>query len=183
MIHAVGSGVGLAALEIAKFKGNKVFGTSRTREKLEKCLSLGLDLAINTGENPGFAGKIKEETEGRGVDVVLDLVGARFFEENLKSLALQGRLILVGLVGGRKAEIDLGMALGKRLQIIGTVLRSRSRKEKAEVTSDFEREILPFFKTQKIKPHLDRVFPLKNVRQAHDFLESNESFGKIVLEF
>lgn len=178
LIHAVGSGVGLAGLQIAKAKGNKVMGTSRTQDKLDKCKAFGLDLAINTDEKSNFAEEIKSQ-----VDVILDLVGASYFEQNLQSLKLKGRLILVGLVGGRKAEFDLGLALTNRLKIIGTVLRSRSDTEKAEATANFVREVLPLIKEGKIKPNLDRVFILEDVQKAHSYLESNSSFGKVVLEF
>jgi putative PIG3 family NAD(P)H quinone oxidoreductase len=178
LIHAVGSGVGLAALQIAKAKGNKVIGTSRTQDKLDDCKEFGLDVAINTGENAEFAEDIENS-----VDVILDLVGASYFEQNLKSLALKGRLILVGLVGGRKAEFDMGMALTKRLKIIGTVLRSRSSDEKAQATANFIREVLPLIEAGKITPNLDRVFKIEEAQAAHEYLESNESFGKVVLEF
>ena len=153
LIHAVGSGVGLAALQIAKANGNKVIGTSRTQDKLDECKKFGLDIGINTTENQMFAKDIEDS-----VNVILDLVGASYFAANLQSLQLKGRLILVGLVGGRKAEFDMGMALRKRLQITGTVLRARSPEEKAEATANFVREILPLIEAGKIKPNLDRVF-------------------------
>ena len=113
----------------------------------------------------------------------MDLVGAGYFEQNLQSLALKGRMILVGLVSGRKAELDMGMALVKRLKIIGTVLRARSPKEKAEATANFVREVLPLIEAGKIKPNLDKVFSAEDVREAHEYLESNKSFGKVLLEF
>lgn len=180
LIHAVGSGVGLAALQLAKAKNIKVFGTSRTADKLEKCAEFGLDEAILTDVKSNFSEIIKEKIGG--VDVILDLVGANFFDENLKSLALKGRLILVGLVAGRKAEFDLGIALSKRLKIIGTVLRSRSTAEKAEATQKFIKEVLPLFESGKIVPNIDRVFKFEEIRTAHEYLESNKSFGKIVIE-
>ena len=181
LIHAVGSGVGLAALQLAKAKNIKVFGTSRTADKLEKCKEFGLDEGILTDKELNFAETIKEKTNG--VDVILDLVGARFFAENLESLTLKGRLILVGLVAGRKAEFDLGMALTKRLKIIGTVLRSRPTEEKSEATHKFIAEVLPLFENGQIKPNLDKIFKAAEAAQAHEYLESNESFGKVVLEF
>ena len=182
LIHAVASGVGLAALQLAKAKNIKVFGTSRTSEKLEKCREFGLDEAILTGKNANFAEAIKEKTDNCGVDVILDLVGASYFAENLESLALKGRLILVGLTGGRTAEFNLGTALAKRAKIIGTVLRSRSMEEKAEATAKFARDVLPLITEGKIKPNLDKVFQIENVKEAHKYIESNQSFGKIVLE-
>lgn len=183
LIHAVGSGVGLAALQLAKAKGAKVFGTSRTADKLEKCKTLGLDEAIDTTAAENFAEIVKEKTNGKGVDVILDLVGASVFEANLESLALKGRLILVGLVGGRNSEFNLGIALSKRLKIFGTVLRSRSTEEKAEATKRFIEDVLPLFESGKIKPNVDKIFPLEEIQKAHEYVESNESFGKVVLEF
>ena len=190
LIHAVGSGVGLAALQLAKAKAIKTFGTSRTADKLTKCGELGLDCGIvanadlSEGKNPRYFAEIIEyHNGGKGVDVILDLVGARYFAANLESLNLKGRLILVGLTGGAKAEFNLGAALSKRLKIVGTVLRSRSTKEKAEATREFVAEVLPFVAAGKIKPNLDEVFPVEAVREAHEYLESNCSFGKVVLEF
>lgn len=183
LIHAVGSGVGLAALQLAKAKGAKVFGTSRTADKLEKCGTFGLDVSVNTKETENFAEIIKEKTDGKGADIILDLVGASVFEKNLESLALKGRLILVGLVGGRTSEFDLGLALTKRLKIFGTVLRSRSTEEKAGATRQFIAEVLPLLESGKVKPNIDKIFPLEEIRKAHEYVESNESFGKVVLEF
>ena len=189
LIHAVGSGVGLAALQLAKAKNIKVVGTSRTAEKLKKCDEFGLDFAIVTGgdavaENPqALAEIIREKNDGKGVDVILDLVGASYFAANLESLNKKGRLILVGLVGGRISEFNLGVALSKRLKIIGTVLRSRPTAEKAEATRKFVEEVVPLFERGAIKPNIDKVFPIKEIGKAHEYIESNESFGKVVLEF
>lgn len=183
LIHAVGSGVGLAALQIAKARGHRVIGTSRTPEKLERCRKMGLDAAIDTGANKEFSELVKRETGGRGADVILDLVGASYFAENLRSLALKGRLLLVGLVGGRQTQFDMGLALVRRLRIIGTVLRSRPAEEKAAATAAFAENVLPLFENTEIRPETDRVFPAAEVARAHRYLESNESFGKVVLEF
>lgn len=181
LIHAVGSGVGLAALQLAKAINAKVFGTSRTYEKLEKCKEFGLDEAIVVDDEPDFADVIK--SNGKGVDVILDLVGGRYFPQNLESLNPKGRLILVGLTGGVKSEFNLGIALAKRLNIIGTVLRSRSLQEKAEATQKFAEEVVPLLELGVIRPNLDGVYRLEDVQKAHQYLESNESFGKVVLEF
>lgn len=184
LIHAVGSGVGLAALQLAKARGIKTFGTSRTADKLEKCREFGLDEAITTNDKESnFAEAIKDKTAGRGVDVILDLVGAKVFQGNLESLALKGRLVLVGLTGGRTAEFNLGLALSKRAKIIGTVLRSRSATEKADATRKFIEEVLPLIAAGKIKPNTDKVFSVEDVKTAHEYLASNASFGKIVLKF
>lgn len=189
LIHAVGSGVGLAALQLAKAKNIKVIGTSRTAKKLKKCDEFGLDSGIVTDteavkDNPKiFAELIENFTGGKGVDVILDLVGASYFAANLESLALKGRLILVGLVGGRTAEFNLGTALSKRLQIIGTVLRPRPTEEKAEATAKFIENVVPLLVSGKIKPNIDKFFSMEEIQKAHEYVESNESFGKVVLEF
>jgi putative PIG3 family NAD(P)H quinone oxidoreductase len=189
LIHAVGSGVGLAALQLAKAKDIVTIGTSRTTAKLLKCDEFSLDFGIVTETNliesnpKALAEIIQHKTDGSGVDVILDLVGAKYFAANLESLNLKGRLILVGLTGGRTAGFNLATALSKRLKIIGTVLRSRSTEEKAEATKKFAEDVLPLVATGKIKPNLDKVFPVQEVREAHEYLESNVSFGKVVLEF
>jgi putative PIG3 family NAD(P)H quinone oxidoreductase len=181
LIHAVGSGVGLAALQIAKAIGATVIGTSRTQDKLDKCKQFGLDAGVLPLDGK-FADAVLEVTSGRGCDVILDLVGAAYFADNIDSLAVKGRLILVGLTSGSKAEFDLAAALRKRARIIGTVLRARPTGEKAEATRKFAGDVIPFFETGKIKPNLDRAFAFEDVATAYKYLASNESFGKVVLE-
>ena len=182
LIHAVGSGVGLAALQLAKAKGATVIGTSRTADKLGKCREFGLDSSI-LADKAVFAEAVKTLTSGRGVDVILDLVGAAYFTQNLDCLTLKGRLILVGLTSGRTAEFNLGLALQKRATIIGTVLRARPTDEKAEATGRFAHDVVPLFETGTLRPNLDQVFPAKDVIAAYKYLESNESFGKVIVEF
>ena len=180
LIHAVGSGVGLAALQLAKAKGIRVLGTSRTIEKLEKCKEFGLNEAILADEN--LSETIRQKNNGKGVDIILDLVGAKYFQANLESSNTKGRLILVGLTSGAKTEFNLGMALAKRLTIIGTVLRSRSTEEKAEATAKFAQDVIPLIESGKIRPNIDRIFQIEEIQKAHEYLESNESFGKVILE-
>ncbi|CAN5576960.1 NAD(P)H-quinone oxidoreductase [soil metagenome] len=187
LIHAVGSGVGLAALQLAKARNIKTIGTSRTESKIIKANELGLDHAIITNadisKNPQeFAELIRHFTDGKGVDVILDLVGAKYFAANLESLNLKGRLILVGLTSGRTTEFNLGMALSKRAKIIGTVLRSRPTAEKAEANQKFIAEVVPLFESGKITPNIDRIFKIEEIIEAHKYLESNESFGKVIVE-
>lgn len=182
LIHAVGSGVGLAALQLAKARNIKTFGTSRTADKLEECKKFGLDEAIPVSNETNFAEIIKEKNGGKGVDVILDLVGAAYFQKNLESLNLKGRLILVGTTSGAKAELNLGLVMSKRAKIIGTVLRSRPTEEKAEATRKFAEEVVPLFETGKLKPNIDKIFKIEEIRQAHEYLESNASFGKVVIE-
>lgn len=180
--HAVGSGVGLAALQIAKARDAFVVGTSRTSTKLERCASLGLDVGIIADGDLNFADQVLEATDGRGVDIVIDLVGGPYLPENLKCVGAKGRIILVGLTAGRKAEIDLGMVLQKRVRIIGTVLRSRLLAEKIAATRVFIDQILPLF-SNVLVPNLGLAFPAEEARDAYRYLESNESFGKVVLMF
>jgi len=182
LVHAVASGVGLAALQMAKAKGATVIGTSRTADKLQRCKQFGLDHAIATTE-PKFAGEVMGSTGGRGADVILDLVGGPYFPENLAAAATKGRIMLVGLTGGRNSEFSLGVALFKRLRIIGTVLRGRTIEEKSEATRAFDKEVVPLLADGRAKPNLDRVFPADEVREAYEYLGSNKSFGKVVLEF
>ena len=182
LIHAVGSGVGLAALQIGHVVGARVIGTSRTAAKLDACREFGLDAGLVTAE-PVFADAVIEATGGRGADVILDLVGGAYFPENLRSLAPKGRVMLVGLTAGRKAEVDLGMILQKRAAVRGTVLRGRSFDEKCEVTRRFRDDVVPLVADGTLRPVIDRVFAASDVLAAYDHLASNESFGKVVLEF
>ena len=182
LVHAVGSGVGLAALQLGKARGHRVIGTSRTTDKLERCREFGLDAGVAVSGEPAFAEEARSMTNGRGVDVILDLVGGAYLEQNLKCLSLKGRLMLVGLTSGSKATLDLGIALVKRLTLIGTVLRARSLEEKADAVREFTSEVIPLLDDGRVKPNVDRVFDMGDVRDAHEYLESNESFGKVVLK-
>jgi NADPH2:quinone reductase len=182
LIHAIGSGVGLAALQLAKASNVHVVGTSRTTKKLERCREFGLDEGIIVSSDVSFSDELRAKIS-IGADVILDLVGASYFSENLASLNAKGRLILVGLTGGATTEFDLRIVLHKRLKIIGTVLRARSIEGKSEATRLFVEHALVNFENGTIRPNLDRVFSVNDVSRAHEYLESNESFGKIVLEF
>ncbi|MBL8180057.1 MAG: NAD(P)H-quinone oxidoreductase [Blastocatellia bacterium] len=182
LVHAVGSGVGLAAIQLANAANARVIGTSRTADKLERAREFGLEHSIVTTDAM-FADEVSRITEGKGANVILDLVGASYFEENIRSIAYQGRLILVGLTGGRTANIDLGAMLFKRASVIGTSLRARSTEEKAVVTQRFANEVLPLLVSGAVVPTVDRVFPASDVAGAYRYLASNESFGKVILEF
>jgi NADPH2:quinone reductase len=183
LVHAVGSGVGLAALQLAKAHGAKVIGTSRTADKLEACKELGLDEAILAEADTDLPAMIKEKSGGRGADVILDLVGAKYFSANLQSLALKGRLMLVGLTSGAQAEFNMSLALHKRAKITGTVLRPRPKEEKAAATAAFAAQVVPLLGSGAVKANVDEVFALADVQEAYRYLESNASFGKVVLEF
>ena len=180
LVHAVSSGVGTAAVQLVKAWGARCLGTSRSADKLARALPLGLDVAIDTLRDD-VAEVVKRETGGRGVDVVLDLVGGPVFEASVKALAHGGRMIVVGLTGGRSAPLDLGALLNKRLTIVGTTLRSRPAGEKAALARDFEREVLPLFSAARLRPVLDRTFPMAEVAEGHRVMEANAHFGKLVL--
>jgi NADPH2:quinone reductase len=184
LIHAAGSGVGLAAVQLARAGGASVYGTSRTAQKLERARGYGLDEAIAvSGSDPMlFAEAVREWTAGAGVEVILDLVGGPYLAANLAALALKGRLLLVGTTAGANAPLDLGLVMRKRLRIMGTVLRARSIEEKARATGRFAAHVVPLLEREVVRPVIDKVYRMDEVRAAHERLESNESFGKIVLK-
>ncbi|HVE86546.1 MAG TPA: NAD(P)H-quinone oxidoreductase [Myxococcales bacterium] len=184
LIHAVASGVGTAGCQLAAAAGANVVGTSRTADKLERCqkeLRLAHGIAVPGG--PTFADAVKEATGGHGADVVLDLAGGEYLPETVEAAAYQGRIILVGLLAGPSAEVPLGRVLQKRLTLRGTTLRSRPLEEKIQVAQRFEREVLPLFQRGALKPVVDAVHPVSQVAAAFERMASNQSFGKIVLEW
>jgi NADPH:quinone reductase-like Zn-dependent oxidoreductase len=180
LIHAVGSGVGTAAAQIAHAMGCTVFGSSRTETKLERARCLGVDVGIDTSRDD-FAAVIHKETGGAGVEVVLDLVGAEALEGNLKSLAPRGRLVVAGLLSGQLTRLDLGLILRKRLALIGTTLRARALEEKICATRLFVSQVLPWFDKGLIRPVVDSVYDFEDARSAYARLQSNEGFGKVIL--
>jgi putative PIG3 family NAD(P)H quinone oxidoreductase len=182
LIHAAGSGVGTAAIQLVRAAGALAYGTSRTAEKLERAQEFGLKSAIAVGEDPmKFAEAAKKWTGGAGMNVVLDLVGAAYLKANLQCLGTKGRLIFVGTTSGSKAEIDYSIVMGKRLKIMGTSLRTRSNEEKAAATRLFAQHVVPLLASGDARPVIDKVFKVEDVRAAHERIESNESFGKVVL--
>ena len=183
LVHAAGSGVGLAAIQLARACGATVYGTSRTAEKLDRARGYGLDEAVAVGNDPMlFADAVREWTNNAGVNVILDLVGSSYLAANLDALAMKGRMISVGTVGGSSAPLDYGIVMRKRLHIIGTVLRARSVEEKARATRLFAAHVVPLLARETVRPVIDKVFGMDEVRAAHERMESNASFGKIVLK-
>jgi NADPH:quinone reductase len=182
LVHAAGSGVGTAAIQLARAAGANVFGTSRTAEKLERAkpYGLGATLAIKD-DQAALVEAVREWCNGQGVNVILDLVGARYLEANLNALSPRGRMLLVGTTSGSKAILDFARVMSKRATIIGTVLRARSADEKAVATRLFANHVVPLLATGQITPVIDSVYKLEQVREAHLRMESNQSFGKIVL--
>jgi putative PIG3 family NAD(P)H quinone oxidoreductase len=183
LVHAVGSGVGLAAIQLARACGATTYGTSRTAEKLERARGFGLDEAVAVGDDPTtFAEAVREWTSHSGVEVILDLVGGSYLAANLQALAMKGRLMLVGTTGGQSAAFPFGVVMGKRLRIMGTVLRGRSLEEKASATRRFAAHVVPLLARGIVRPVIDKVYRMDEVREAHERMESNASFGKIVLK-
>ena len=182
LVHAAGSGVGTAAIQLAHAAGAKVFGTSRTAEKLNKAKHYGLDGSVAIeGDVSVLINAIREWTNGPGVDVILDLVGAEYLNANLSAIAPQGRMMLVGTTSGSKAMLEFGVVMSKRVTIRGTVLRARSSEEKARATRLFTKYVVPLLADGVVRPVIDKVYRLEEIREAHQRLESNESFGKVVL--
>jgi putative PIG3 family NAD(P)H quinone oxidoreductase len=182
LIHAAGSGVGVAAVQIARAMGaSLVIGTAGSTEKLERARALGLDVGVNYHDED-FAAAVERETGGRGVDVVLDVIGADYWEQNIRALALKGRMIIVGTMSGASTTANLGHLLRKRLQVRGTVLRSRPPEEKGQAVQAFARSVVPHLAAGRIQVIVDRVFPLAEAGAAQQHMEANANFGKIVLE-
>jgi NADPH2:quinone reductase len=184
LVHAVGSGVSTAALQIAKAAGATVIGTSRTPEKLERARGLGMDHGILVGKDePRFAEEVRKLTGKRGCPLVLDFVGAPYAQENLAALAPGGRIVVIGTLGGTKPVLDLSVLMRARGSIVGTVLRPRPLEEKIAATQAFAKDVLPLVAAGRVKPVVDAHLPGARAREGHERMEKNESFGKIVLAF
>ena len=182
LVHAAASGVGTAAVQLASVAGATVIGTSRSRDKLQRAAELGLHIPVDAS-GQDWAPRVEQATGGIGVDVVLDLVGGSYLPHSLRVMALKGRLILVGLTAGSRAQVDLDVVLRKRLTIVGTVLRSRPLEEKVALAREFSSTVLPMLAAKRVRAVIDRVFPFRDISGAHRFLETNESFGKVVLRW
>ncbi|WP_437634898.1 NAD(P)H-quinone oxidoreductase [Sorangium sp. So ce854] len=180
LVHAVGSGVGTAGLQIARALGCFVAGTSRTQDKLDRCRELGLDAGV-LASGGRFADEVLKATGGAGVDAVLELVGGAYVNEDLRACAMRGRIALVGLTAGATAELDLRELLRKRVELFGTVLRSRPLEEKIAAAQVLERNISPWLARRAVRPIVDRVFPLEDAAAAQLYIASNASFGKVLL--
>lgn len=180
LVHGGGSGVGTAAIQLVKAAGGRVFVTAGSDAKCAQCVALGADRAIQY-RTESFADRVREETGGRGVDVVLDSIGAPYLQGNLTALATGGRLLLIGLMGGAKVEVNLAVLLAKRVSVIGSTLRTRSVEEKAAIAAAFERRFGADLAAGRIRPIVDRVLPLERAAEAHRAMKASEHFGKIVL--
>ena len=180
LIHATGSGVGTAALQLARHAGAITFGTAGSPEKLARAMELGLEYGINY-RSEDFLAVTRERTGGRGTDVILDVVGAPYWERNLAAMAVLGRLVMVGTMGGADVSFRISDLMGKRLRVLGTALRVRRLEEKLALTRQIEKHVLPLLAAGRLKPVVDRVYALEEAVAAHAYMESNHNFGKIVL--
>jgi NADPH2:quinone reductase len=182
LIHAVGGGVGTAALQIALVAGARTVGTSRSAEKLDRAKQLGLEIAIDASLGDWAAG-VEAAIGPEQVQAVIDLVGGGYLEGNLRVAASRARIVVVGLTAGAIAPFNMGVLLRKRLTIVGTTLRARPLEEKIAVAREFDQFAVPLFEAGRLKPVVDRVFPFDQISAAHELMESNQTFGKVVLRW
>lgn len=183
IIHGGGGGVNTAGIQLCKalVPNTKIIVTAHP-SKIERVKALGADLVIDFTQTPDFTEAVKEFTNKKGVDVILDHVGAKYLAPNMNSLGYAGRLVSIGVISGIKAELNLALMMVKRQQIIGSVLRSRPVKDKGEIVAEFTRTAIPKFADRTIVPIIERVFPLDEVVEAHRMMEEDKHFGKIVLK-
>lgn len=180
LIHGGAGGVGTAAVQLAKRLGCTVYATAGSEEKLAACVDLGADAAIHHREED-FVERVRELTDGAGVDVVLDVMGAAYLARNLDALATEGRLVVIGLQGGVVGELNLALVLAKRLTVLGSTLRARTVAERAPLTRLMVEQVWPGFADGSLRPVIDRILPLEQVREAHVLMEAGELIGKLVL--
>ena len=181
LVHGGTSGIGTTAIQLAAARGARVFATAGSDEKCRACEKLGAARGINY-RTEDFAAVVREQTGGRGVDAILDIIGAEYFTRNLESLAHDGRLVVIGLMGkGTSSTVDLGQVLRRWLTITGSTLRSRSVEEKGAIAAALRREVWPLLESGRVAPVVYRTFPLAEAAAAHRLMESGEHIGKIVL--
>lgn len=180
VIHAGASGVGTAAIQMCRAFGSPVFVTAGSQDKIDRCIEFGADAGMDRHEGD-FSEAVRAWTDGRGADVILDPVGGPYLAANLACLATDGRLVIIGLLGGAKAEVALGTMMVKRLRIIGSTLRARSIAAKAMVMDALKERVWPLLEDGTIRPVIERVFPVEEAGNAHDLIAGNQTFGKVVL--
>ncbi|XP_047078415.1 quinone oxidoreductase PIG3-like [Lolium rigidum] len=180
LIHGGSSGIGTFAIQIAKHLGIKVFVTAGSEEKLAACKDLGADVCINY-KTEDFVARIKEETDGKGVDVILDNIGGSYLQRNLNSLAVDGRLFIIGFMGGVVTEVNLAVMLARRLTVQAAGLRNRNLGNKAQIVSEVEKNVWPAVVLGKVKPVVYKTFPLSEAAESHKLMETSSHIGKILL--
>ena len=180
LVHGGSSGIGTTAIQLARAFGARVFATAGSREKCDACERLGAERAVNYREED-FVAALLALTAGRGIDVILDMVGGDYFGRNIELLALEGRLLQIALLHGGKAEINLVQLLRRRLMVTGSTLRSRTVEEKGELAKALERSVWPLLETGKVRPIVYATYPLVQAAEAHRVMEAGNHIGKIVL--
>ncbi|MFF7726084.1 NAD(P)H-quinone oxidoreductase [Streptomyces sp. NPDC008001] len=180
LVHGGGSGIGTMAVQLAKAVGARVAVTAGSEDKLEACRELGADILIDYREQD-FVEELRKVTGGIGADVILDIVGAKYLARNVDALAVSGRLVIIGLQGGRKAELDLGTLLTKRAAVMGTSLRGRPLAEKATIIAAVREHVWPLIAGGRVRPVVDRTMPMAEAAEAHRVMEQSAHVGKILL--
>lgn len=180
LVHGGASGVGTAAIQLLHGLGHQVIVTAGTDEKVAACRELGADLAINY-RTTDFVEAVQEFTQGEGVDVVLDMVGADYYARNIEVLKTRGRLVFIATLSGSKTEIDIGRLMRKRIHLIGSVLRARSLEEKTDIRSQFISRCWTLIDNGELRPVIDRIIPISEAGAAHEHMRNNRNIGKIVL--
>ena len=180
LIHGGASGIGTIAIQLAKAVGAKVAVTAGSKEKLERCAELGADILIDYREQD-FVEEIKKATGGAGADVILDIMGAKYLDRNVRALAVNGRLAIIGLQGGVKGELNLGALLAKRAAISATSLRSRPLEEKAAIVAAVREHVWPLVQAGHVRPVVDREIPMNDAAEAHRVVEESGHVGKVLL--
>jgi putative PIG3 family NAD(P)H quinone oxidoreductase len=181
LVHGGGSGVGTAAIQLCKEASVRILVTAGSEEKCQRCRKLGADLAMNY-RSGDFSVPVREATGGSGVNVVLDCIGAKYLSSNLSVLANDGRLVMIGLMGGVKSEVNLAALLTRRLQVIGSTLRTRSVDDKAAIVQAFQQRFGEALEGGRLRPVIDRVLPLEKAGDAHRIVQASEHFGKVALK-
>jgi putative PIG3 family NAD(P)H quinone oxidoreductase len=181
LVHGGSSGIGLTAIQLAKAHGARVMTTVGNAEKMQACRKLGADVAINYREED-FVQAVARETEGKGVDVVLDMVGGDYIPRNIRCLALEGRLVQIAFLQGSRVEMDAMPIMLRRLTFTGSTLRARSVQQKAELAASVEANVWPILESGRCLPVIHKMFPLAQARAAHELMESSQHIGKIILE-
>jgi len=180
LVHGGSSGIGTTAIQLANAMGARVFATAGNAEKCAKCLELGAERAINYNEED-FVEVAKQATDGRGVDLILDMVGGAYIARNIRALAMDGRLAMIAFLGGPRAEINFAQIMAKRITVTGSTLRPRSIQDKAVIAEALSEVVWPLIEAGRISPVMDSTFPLEQAADAHRRIESSGHIGKIVL--
>ncbi|HSR24997.1 MAG TPA: NAD(P)H-quinone oxidoreductase [Candidatus Eisenbacteria bacterium] len=180
LVHGGASGIGTMAIQLARAVGAQVFVTAGSQEKLEACRALGASVTINYRDDD-FVAAVRDATGGRGVDVILDNMGAKYLARNVDALATNGRLVVIGLQGGTRAELDLGTLMAKRAAVLATTLRARGAEEKAAIVASVREHVWPLIESGEVRPVVDRVLPMTDAARAHAVVEASEHVGKVLL--